>query len=135
MLRNLAELLNSSWNPKELTKDSLKVNAYDPIASAFLGKIERSARYYGNDKELESSKWCKLQQQALNVAGRKPDRSADVKAADGTVFNVYVKVKTATQSKHRPDLVKLAIMLKDNCDFDLSHDKDCHLYFSVGMLQ
>lgn len=42
MMRNLAELLNSSWSPKELTEDSLTVNLYDPIASAFLGKIESS---------------------------------------------------------------------------------------------
>ncbi|KAL9545240.1 hypothetical protein MBANPS3_007241 [Mucor bainieri] len=135
MLRNFSNVLSKSWKPSDATEDTLTINTYDPVAAAFLGNIE-NARYSGNDQELGSSKWRKSQQQAASVAGRKPDRSIEVEAADKTLYNVYLmEIKTASKSKYRPDLVKLATMMKDNCDFALAHGKDRYAYFSVGMLQ
>ncbi|KAL9545241.1 hypothetical protein MBANPS3_007242 [Mucor bainieri] len=135
MLCNLSNVLSKSWKPSHATEDTLTINTYDPVASAFLGKIA-NAQYSGNDQELVSSKWRKSQQQAANVTARKPDRSIDIEAADKRKYNVYfMEIKTASKSKHRPDLVKLATMMKDSCDFALSYGKDRHAYFSVGMLQ
>ncbi|CAO3632547.1 unnamed protein product [Mucor hiemalis] len=133
LLSELSQKVSTQWKPDEMTEDSLTMNVIDPIVFGYIGKL-KGTRTHGSDYELPESKERKRKIYAQAV-GRKPDRSIESKIADSSYHTLLVEIKTENKCKKRPDLVKIASMMKDCLDAALKKGFDRKNLCILGILQ
>ncbi|KAL7330558.1 hypothetical protein PS15p_205483 [Mucor circinelloides] len=118
LLRNLSIMLitpPTAWTPTLLNEDLLCISFYYPIVvGPFLNKLPNASCHGNNKEELRISKRRKVSQR---------------------VGLMMIEMEAPSQSKGRPDLVKLAALMEDSCDQVLSNQCVRYRYFSPGLLQ
>lgn len=134
MLTELSQKLSPQWKPDEMTEDSLTMNVLDPIVFGFLGRFG-GAIVHGSDYELPESKTRKRKMNGSRAIGRKPDRCIEVLAMGSSHHVFLMEIKTAKKSTNRPDLVKIASMMKDCLDAALSKGYNRNQLATIGLLQ
>lgn len=140
-LENILNKITYTWNPLEMSEDTLNMLLFDPVFNHFVDKIPHS-KYHGADHELFESRKRKLEQAASNhqstntIRGRKPDRSIEVlqSRASYNPHILLVEIKTQYQSRHSPDLVKLCTELKDCIDIAIKNGMKRDKCFVIGLL-
>lgn len=108
-----------------------KTDVVDPITTAFIGEsVITNTVLQGNDHELEESKSRKiLQAIGENESSKcKPDRSLEIKI----IFLSEVKVEK--EADKRPDLVKLAFIMKDCLNAAVIDGVNTEEYAIAGLL-
>lgn len=122
-IKNVDSAVNHSWqadaDTKEedlFTKNFVDTMVIDPLFNSYPSDIKK----HGNGHTLKESRHRKVKQAKKNGdtvkgwRGRAPNRSLELSLNKNTANHVFIcEVKTASSSKHHPDLTKLGVMLKD----------------------
>jgi hypothetical protein len=124
------------------TEDGFTLNIIDPIISAYFDNSIPLLQYQGSDYEMPESKVRKVaqarseNQDTSHVSGRKADRSAliDISNHEHKHTAYICEIKTEGTSKHRPDLPKIAAMLKDMLNEALKCNVSNQNYSVLGIL-